>query len=263
MSFRILPPQNTVDELDAFEAVCGQLSGFDAALNFEQVDGFLTALAAGPSVPPVDDWLTALCGDTFDRVHADPDSRAAALRPLQRRLKLLCLQLDPEALFQAPDSLRLEPMVAEWTDAERQRLVDEAGESADDAAAMQTGAQWALGFTRAVKSFGTLWASPDDPELAEGVAYALAGICALTLAPGEPELAAVMQTHYRLEAGAAPPDRESLFIDACLAAQDLRMIWVDATPRGQTLRAAPIPGRNDPCSCGSGKKYKKCHGTAA
>ena len=22
----------------------------------------------------------------------------------------------------------------------------------------------------------------------------------------------------------------------------------------------PKPGRNDPCSCGSGKKYKKCHG---
>jgi SEC-C motif domain protein len=26
---------------------------------------------------------------------------------------------------------------------------------------------------------------------------------------------------------------------------------------------APRPGRNDPCPCGSGKKYKKCHGGAA
>jgi SEC-C motif-containing protein len=24
---------------------------------------------------------------------------------------------------------------------------------------------------------------------------------------------------------------------------------------------APPPGRNDPCPCGSGKKYKKCHGS--
>jgi SEC-C motif-containing protein len=24
----------------------------------------------------------------------------------------------------------------------------------------------------------------------------------------------------------------------------------------------PIPGRNDPCPCGSGKKFKKCHGSA-
>jgi uncharacterized protein YecA (UPF0149 family) len=25
-------------------------------------------------------------------------------------------------------------------------------------------------------------------------------------------------------------------------------------------RDAPKVGRNDPCPCGSGKKYKKCHG---
>ncbi|MHC4493608.1 MAG: SEC-C metal-binding domain-containing protein, partial [Planctomycetota bacterium] len=25
-------------------------------------------------------------------------------------------------------------------------------------------------------------------------------------------------------------------------------------------RAMPKVGRNDPCPCGSGKKYKKCHG---
>lgn len=27
-------------------------------------------------------------------------------------------------------------------------------------------------------------------------------------------------------------------------------------------RSEPKLGRNDPCSCGSGKKYKKCHGGA-
>jgi hypothetical protein len=28
------------------------------------------------------------------------------------------------------------------------------------------------------------------------------------------------------------------------------------------VRSASLPGRNDPCSCGSGKKYKKCCGSA-
>src|SRR6185503_9686744 len=28
-------------------------------------------------------------------------------------------------------------------------------------------------------------------------------------------------------------------------------------------REEPKVGRNDPCPCGSGKKYKKCHGQAA
>ena len=29
---------------------------------------------------------------------------------------------------------------------------------------------------------------------------------------------------------------------------------------GNAAPAAPKVGRNDPCPCGSGKKYKKCHG---
>ncbi len=31
-------------------------------------------------------------------------------------------------------------------------------------------------------------------------------------------------------------------------------------PVGRTATAVPAVGRNDPCPCGSGKKYKKCHG---
>jgi preprotein translocase subunit SecA len=29
------------------------------------------------------------------------------------------------------------------------------------------------------------------------------------------------------------------------------------------VRAGAKVGRNDPCPCGSGKKYKKCHGASA
>ena len=36
-----------------------------------------------------------------------------------------------------------------------------------------------------------------------------------------------------------------------------------ATAVAQPVRAEKIPGRNDPCWCGSGKKYKKCHGANA
>ncbi len=34
-------------------------------------------------------------------------------------------------------------------------------------------------------------------------------------------------------------------------------------PKAEPVRAAPTPGRNDPCTCGSGKKWKKCHGRGA
>jgi len=32
-----------------------------------------------------------------------------------------------------------------------------------------------------------------------------------------------------------------------------------APPTQQPVRKDYIPGRNDPCWCGSGKKYKNCH----
>ena len=34
-------------------------------------------------------------------------------------------------------------------------------------------------------------------------------------------------------------------------------------PQDPFVHGAPKLGRNDPCSCGSGKKYKKCHGRNA
>jgi len=36
-----------------------------------------------------------------------------------------------------------------------------------------------------------------------------------------------------------------------------------APPQKPFVHGAPKLGRNDPCSCGSGKKFKKCHGKGA
>ena len=33
-----------------------------------------------------------------------------------------------------------------------------------------------------------------------------------------------------------------------------------AAQRPQPIRKDKLPGRNDPCPCGSGKKFKNCHG---
>jgi uncharacterized protein len=53
-------------------------------------------------------------------------------------------------------------------------------------------------------------------------------------------------------------------------APDLIPRWVEtlsnwrlaraAMPTARAGRSAAKIGRNDPCPCGSGKKYKKCHG---
>jgi len=51
--------------------------------------------------------------------------------------------------------------------------------------------------------------------------------------------------------------RESLRVGA---AQEQAGADKGDAPKQEPLHAAQAPGRNDPCPCGSGKKYKKCHG---
>ena len=61
-----------------------------------------------------------------------------------------------------------------------------------------------------------------------------------------------------------PPSVSEQRIDdlgaAIWAVYDLRQLWKSLGPKVETIRKDPVPGRNDLCPCGSGKKYKKCHG---
>ena len=46
--------------------------------------------------------------------------------------------------------------------------------------------------------------------------------------------------------------------------QDFAMAETEAEPAvAAPAVAGPKVGRNDPCPCGSGKKYKHCHGKLA
>jgi uncharacterized protein YecA (UPF0149 family) len=49
-------------------------------------------------------------------------------------------------------------------------------------------------------------------------------------------------------------DRSAMTSDEIDAEKDL----LDSTPPVEPIKADDTPGRNDPCPCGSGKKYKKC-----
>ncbi|SIT10740.1 YchJ family protein [Insolitispirillum peregrinum] len=44
---------------------------------------------------------------------------------------------------------------------------------------------------------------------------------------------------------------------------DGQWYYADGISGPRTVRKGPKIGRNDPCTCGSGKKYKKCCGAAA
>ena len=58
-------------------------------------------------------------------------------------------------------------------------------------------------------------------------------------------------------------DFDAAVIRVCLKndmAQHIKYQDVDIEPVTTPLRAGPRIGRNEPCPCGSGKKYKRCCG---
>ena len=256
----LLAPDNNASEMRAFEATCAQLQGFEERLNAEFIDGFLCGLAAGPRQVPIGDWLPVLAGDTFERVFADPLSHAEALAALQTRLSVLRAQLDPEALADSPDSMRLSPWLSEWSDEDRARVLADEGRrlAADEAALLHTGAVWANGFLAACEQLPQLWQLPAEEEAHKLFSEALDQIRLLTLPEGQAPWQAIVASHYP---DGLPP-RDDVVGHACMAAQDLRLLWVDFAPRPTTRRVESAPGRNDPCPCGSGKKFKRCHGAA-
>jgi len=251
-----LPRNNNPAELLAFETTCDRLGGFDDEVSFEWADGYLAALAAGPRVPDTAVWLEAMFGDAFERAFADPADHTQALRSLKARLSVLLDQLDPEALLDDAESLRLFGLISEITDEDRQRLVDEMGMSAEDAALVQTGGMWAQGFLDAVEAHADIWTEPLDQEQAETFGGSIDQIAALLLPPDSDELA----EHLSLFHPGEQPSRDDLIDEALFAVQLLRIYWLDNAPKPSTRRVEPTPGRNDPCPCGSGKKFKKCHG---
>ena len=92
-------------------------------------------------------------------------------------------------------------------------------------------------------------------------------------APGNPQDQAVI-THGGADGnGNHPPRNVSTSVDDLEEAfqrrkrrelEQARMAGAgDRQPVQQVVRSGAKVGRNDPCPCGSGKKYKKCCGTHA
>jgi uncharacterized protein len=116
---------------------------------------------------------------------------------------------------------------------------------------------WALGFMFAVETWPEEWAAPRDREAEKWLDAALQSIVALTEDDeGEPTVSVFDDD------GPASVSEQRIndFADAVWAVYDLRELWANFGPRVETVRKEAEPGRNEACPCGSGKKYKKCHG---
>ena len=116
---------------------------------------------------------------------------------------------------------------------------------------------WALGFMLMVENWPDEWRAPRDRDDAELLDDALGTIITLTESDRAPPVVSMY------EEGGLPSVSQQRLDDygaAIWAVYDLRQFWQSLGPRVQPVRKGPEPGRNDPCPCGSGKKFKKCHG---
>lgn len=251
--------QSTEDEIAALERVCDRLVGFGVDVSLEWVDGFMTALVAGRRLVMPSEWLPAMFDDDFGRAFADPQDVQRAMDALMARWNVLANQLDPESLLDEPDALRLGPLMITYDDAARREVVEAGHLDADEAEALlQTGALWSEGFRDAMAAFRDDWPDPDlDTEDGRWYDDCLARVLALLL-PKD-----LLDRHVAEQYPGQSLTRDELVDEACYGVQDLRVHGLDHAPRPATRRVEPAPGRNDPCPCGSGRKYKKCHGASA
>lgn len=259
------------DELDELDTLLDDLRSREEDVpQWEFCDGFLTALVCTRRPIAAAEWLPMLLGDGLALEEGAEGHALPLIAPFkdaaqQQRFLALCelrlaeaaAQLDEQAesldadnAFQ-PEVIDMRGAIASLPEEERAEM---AGQEIPS-----FGQVWALGFMFAVENWPEDWATPRDKEAAQWLDGALESIVALTEDDtGKPEIC--------MYAEDGPPstsqERLEVFGEAIWGVYDLRQLWRSLGPRQETIVKGEQPGRNDPCPCGSGKKYKKCCGAA-
>jgi uncharacterized protein len=254
-------PALTPDEFDEADAILDELrTRYDETPQWEFCEGFMAALICcrRPILPS--EYLPVLLAIGED---TDADEGSFADAAQQERFLALWFRrwnevatalnteidgLDDDAAYQ-PEVMDVRGAIAALSEEERAEMGDEATPSFAQV--------WALGFMFVVEAWPEEWAAPRDKEAVKWLNKALDAIVALT----EDDLGTPTLSVFDED---GPPSmsvaRLNAFADGVWAVYDLREVWRNFGPRVETVHKVATPGRNDPCSCGSGKKYKKCCG---
>jgi uncharacterized protein len=253
------------DEIDAILDDLRQRS--DETPQWEFCEGFMAALIVCRRAIPQSEYLPVLLDMDLGEGEADgaaPASHGAFadaaqsarfLELWQRRwadiaqgLAADIKALDDERAYH-PEVMDVRGAVAALPEAERAAM---AGEILPSFAQV-----WAVGFMYAVESWPDEWQPPRDKEGRKWLDDALQRLVALTEDDEDEPTLSVFDDEG---VPTVSVKRFEAFADGVWAVYDLFELWRNIGPRVETLHKAALPGRNDPCSCGSGKKFKKCHG---
>ena len=245
---------------EEFDELADLLDGLredlDEAPQWEFCEGFMAALiCCRRAIDPIEYFAVLFDCDEDTQPFTDPQQAARFAQLWQRRWNEIVLSLnadvktlEDERCFQ-PEVMDMRGLVAELPPEEREAM--------GDAPVPSFGQIWAIGFMYAVENWPQEWDLPRDKEAAKVIDEALQSIVELTEDDTDPPTIAMMGED---SAPSVSEARMTAFADGIWAVYDLHDVWSSLGPRVEQVRKAPEPGRNDPCPCGSGKKYKKCHG---
>jgi uncharacterized protein len=223
-------------ELDRLSDVLKRFAN-KRAMNLEQLDGFLSALICSPDLVPPSEYLPEIWGD--DMVLEDEFSAKPILEDfislIMRHWNSIVNTLNSGEVFL--------PLL----------LKDEDGYwNAND---------WANGFLRGMELRKEYWANLVDDEEHGGL---LVPIFALAHENNPDPAMRPYKEPVSVEL------RETLIVEAVAGMNEIyhyfeaqRLLGNDLLDNTTTFRRTmPKIGRNDPCPCGSGKKFKHCCGKA-
>ncbi len=218
-------------EYDRLVAILGRFSGEDV-MDLEEVDGFFAALICGPVTIPPSVYLNEIWGGE--------EAPFVAMGNLEEFLNLAMRHWNSIARALASRDLVFIP----W-------LALEEGEE------IPRGNRWARGFLRGIGLCREAWGEIFEDEDKFAI---LLPILALTH-ENDPD--------PELRSWKTPPEpdlRKELLAGLSVAAQRLYVHFRSHRIREARSERTGIRdpdrkiGRNDPCYCGSGKKYKRCCG---
>jgi uncharacterized protein len=249
---------STHRDLDAMPALCDAdhdeiFRLFDeaglppAAMRAEMADGYLTACAVGPELPAVHDFLADIFGQTTLPICADAQQQEQLLILLLRRYQQIGSAVRLRHPNITPDNVFL-PLHSDVDAA--QCISPYQTDANDNRLGRWKYKDWAEGFRRAVAADPLWMPLVEDPDTSHLITPLV-----------------LFDVGYN-------PDYAELQIDnnqdleAQLVTMPYRLhqFWRDFNQRLNDPYQEPYQrdaakiGRNDPCPCGSGRKYKKCCG---
>lgn len=242
-------------EIETLEAGLEAIDPEDS-MAVEELDGFCAALACCPDPIPREEWLPLVLGSS-------PRARAAALAPEGEGPDAALLRLVER------HRVAVAAMLHDGTGFAPVLAYDEHGNALGNA--------WAIGFVRAMGLRPDAWTPLDDDD---DYADALEPLMRLVAdaqqdegsdedddaedpardADDDDDADPFVEAYEPI----ADDEREAVIHEMLDGVQDVHDFFRDARARAlapATIRRDPAKvGRNDPCSCGSGRKYKNCCG---